>query len=121
MKTQDQIMPDDERFEDEAYEEMAERETSYLPHQASAQADDRWQQIQSDFVDDPRKSVTEAHELVGERCSTSSRTSRKNATSWNASGRQGSSASTEDLRVCLQRYRDFFARLLPSSEAASKH
>jgi hypothetical protein len=34
---------------------------------------------------------------------------------------EGQQVSTEDLRVCLQRYRGFFARLLPVSTDADAH
>src|SRR5690348_15503779 len=47
-------------------ETEAVTETSYLPRHTSTQANERWQQIQAEFVDDPRKSVTEAHQLVSE-------------------------------------------------------
>lgn len=94
----------------------AEHDTSYLPDQASAQAGDRWQRIQAEFVDDPRKSVGEAHELVGELVQrivdafTNER--RELERQWS----KGDDVSTEDLRVCLQRYRAFFSRLLPLGE-----
>ena len=96
-----------------------ERRASYLPEQDSQQASQRWQRIQGEFVDDPRKSVGEAHELVGElmqRIVDSFASERRELESqWS----KGSDVSTEDLRVCLQRYRAFFSRLLPLGERAS--
>jgi hypothetical protein len=92
---------------------------SYLPEKDSTQASQRWQRIQGEFVDDPRKSVGEAHELVGElmqRIVDSFANERRDLESqWS----KGGDVSTEDLRVCLQRYRAFFSRLLPLGERAS--
>jgi len=92
---------------------------SYLPEQDSTQASQRWQRIQGEFVDDPRKSVGEAHELVGElmkRIVDSFTNERRELEKqWSSGG----DVSTEDLRVCLQRYRAFFSRLLPLGERAS--
>ena len=93
-----------------------EADSSYLPEQDSMRASERWKQIQGEFVDDPRKSVGEAHELVGELMQrivdsfTSER--RELEEQWS----KGDDVSTEDLRVCLQRYREFFSRLLPLDE-----
>jgi hypothetical protein len=72
----------------------------------------RWDGIQVGFVDEPRKAVEEADALV-------SATSKRLAEMF-ASERQkleqqwdrSENISTEDLRVALQRYRSFFARLL---------
>jgi hypothetical protein len=93
--------------------------TSYLPEKDSTQASQRWQRIQGEFVDDPRKSVGEAHELVGElmqRIVDSFANERRELENqWS----KGGDVSTEDLRVCLQRYRAFFSRLLPLGERAS--
>lgn len=79
------------------------------------EADDlraRWNDIQVGFVDEPRTSVENADSLVAE-------TIKHLAESF-AAGRQelegewgrGGDASTETLRVTLQRYRSFFNRLL---------
>jgi hypothetical protein len=90
--------------------------TPDLPEHGAAQASERWQRIQADFVDDPRKAVGEAHELVGDLVQrivdafTRERTELENQ--WS----KGDSVSTEDLRVCLQHYRAFFSRLLPSAQ-----
>jgi hypothetical protein len=99
----------------------AEHDAPYLPGQDSLQANERWQRVQAEFVDDPRKSVSEAHELVSElvqRIVDSFTHERDNLeTTWS----RGDSVSTEDLRVCLQRYRTFFSRLLPSANSLDTH
>ena len=95
----------------------AELGTSYLPDRDSAQASDRWQRIQAEFVDDPRKSVGQAHELVGELMQrivdAFAHERRELERQWS----KGDDVSTEDLRVCLQRYRAFFSRLLPLEQS----
>lgn len=71
----------------------------------------RWQQLQLRFVDDPRGVVTEAQSLVGEAVEglTTSLTDQQRELDGWASGGDG---ETEQLRVALQRYRDFFDRIL---------
>jgi len=97
-------------------------ETSYLPKQGSMDIDERWQRIQSEFVDDPRKSVAEAHALVGELMQRIADNFAQERSGLEQQWSEGQSASTEDLRVCLQRYRDFFSRLLPTaSQVESRH
>lgn len=72
----------------------------------------RWSEIQTSFVDEPREAVEEADALVGEvtdrltEMFTSGRDDLERQ--WSA----GEEASTEDLRLALQRYRTFFDRLL---------
>jgi hypothetical protein len=72
----------------------------------------RWDRIQTGFVDDPRKSVQEADELVA---AAMKRLAEGFADARNNLERQwgrGDDVSTEDLRVALQKYRAFFQRLL---------
>lgn len=72
----------------------------------------RWSTIQSEFVDEPRRSVEEADGLVAQmikRLAESFAEARSNLESqWS----RGGDVSTEDLRVALRRYRSFFDRLL---------
>jgi hypothetical protein len=88
--------------------------TPYLADQAGAQTNERWQHIQSTFVDDPRQSVTEAHQLVSEVVQHIVDDFARERNELEEQWSKGDSISTEDLRVCLQRYRAFFSRLLPS-------
>jgi hypothetical protein len=72
----------------------------------------RWDDVQAGFVDDPREAVQNADGLVAEVI--------EELTSGFASARsrleeqwaRGEQASTEDLRLALKRYREFFQRLL---------
>lgn len=72
----------------------------------------RWETIQTNFVDDPRRTVEEADELVADvmrRLAESFAAERERLEQqWG----RGEDVSTEDLRVALQRYRSFFQRLL---------
>jgi hypothetical protein len=87
---------------------------SYLPASSSERAGERWRQIQGKFVDDPRNSVTEAHELVGELMQKIIDGFTRERATLEGQWSNGADVSTEDLRVCLKRYRDFFNRLLPA-------
>jgi hypothetical protein len=86
--------------------------TSFL---ASGNTDEPWQQwrqIQERFVDDPRSAVSDAHGLVGELMDDIVRKFENERTQMEHRWSSGEDVSTEDLRRCLQSYRDFFGRLL---------
>jgi hypothetical protein len=72
----------------------------------------RWSTVQTGFVDEPRRAVEDADNLVAtvmKRLAESFATERSNLEKqWD----RGDNVSTEDLRVALQRYRTFFDRLL---------
>jgi len=72
----------------------------------------RWNSIQTQFVDEPRRSVEQADELVAttmKRLAEIFASERENLErDWD----RGEDISTEDLRIALQRYRSFFDRLL---------
>jgi hypothetical protein len=89
--------------------------TPDLPGHDSAQAGERWQHIQAEFVDDPRKAVGDAHELVGDLVKQIVDAFTKERDELEQQWSKGDSVSTEDLRVCLQHYRAFFSRLAPSA------
>jgi hypothetical protein len=73
---------------------------------------ERWTDVQSAFVDEPRTAVEQADALVADvmkRLATGFADERKSLESqWS----RGDDVSTEDLRLALQRYRSFFDRLL---------
>lgn len=83
-----------------------------LPNLETENFRSRWDQIQIGFVDEPRRAVEDADNLVAETMKrlaeifTDER--RKMEDQWS----KGGDVSTEDLRVALQRYRSFFNRLL---------
>jgi hypothetical protein len=97
------------------YAPSAELGTPHLPEEASTQANERWQRIQAQFVDDPRKSVAEAHALVGELVQHIVAGFERERDGLESQWSKGDDVSTENLRLCLQNYRSFFSRLLPSA------
>lgn len=72
----------------------------------------RFDSVQVEFVDEPRRSVQEAEELVSltmkRLAEIFSEERQKLEQEWN----RGGDVSTEDLRLALRRYRSFFGRLL---------
>ena len=72
----------------------------------------RWTDIQTGFVDEPRRAVQLADALVSDvihRIANSFGDKREQLEQqWD----RGDNVSTEDLRQTLQRYRSFFSRLL---------
>jgi hypothetical protein len=72
----------------------------------------RWAAVQASFVDDPKDCVGKADDLVSdlvEQLTSSFANARSRLEEQWARGEQ---ASTEDLRVALMHYREFFERLL---------
>jgi pullulanase/glycogen debranching enzyme len=93
----------------------AGRETTLEPLLAGDQVgdfQDRWQQIQTQFVDEPRRSVEQADGLVAELMQRLAQTFSEERSNLESQWDRGDDVSTEDLRVALQRYRSFFERLL---------
>ena len=72
----------------------------------------RWTTLQTEFVDEPRRSVEQADELVAhvmkDMAATFSDERKKLEQQWE----HGDKVSTEDLRLVLRRYRSFFDRFL---------
>jgi hypothetical protein len=71
-----------------------------------------WDRIQAGFVDDPRKSVKQADELVATAMKRLAESFAQQRSNLERQWDRGDEASTEDLRVALQKYRSFFQRLL---------
>ena len=83
-----------------------------LGEQESGKFRERWEECQRSFVDEPRDSVKQADELVAEVMQKLARQFAETRSGLERQWDRGSDVSTEDLRVALQRYRDFFNRLL---------
>ena len=71
-----------------------------------------WDEIQSAFVDEPRRSVERADELVARTMKRLAEIFADERGRLEAPWSRGEEVSTEDLRVALTRYRSFFNRLL---------
>jgi hypothetical protein len=72
----------------------------------------RWRQIQGDFVDEPRKAVEQADDLVAQAIKRLAGIFANERSELEADWSRGEEVSTEDLRQALRRYRSFFDRLL---------
>jgi len=72
----------------------------------------RWNDIQTGFVDEPRKAVQQADELVAQAIKRLAERFAEERNRLEQSWDRGDQANTEDLRVALQTYRAFFQRLL---------
>ncbi len=72
----------------------------------------RWKEIQTGFVDEPRKAVEQADGLVASAMKRLADMFAKERSGLEQQWDRGDNVSTEDLRVALQRYRSFFDRLL---------
>ena len=73
---------------------------------------DQWQEVQTDFVDDPRRAVQRADALVAQLMQELANTFASERSTLEQQWDRGGEVSTEDLRVALRRYRSFFDRLL---------
>ena len=72
----------------------------------------RWDTIQAGFVDEPRRAVEQADELIAQAIKRLAEVFAEERTNLERQWDRGDDVSTEDLRVALQRYRSFFQRLL---------
>jgi hypothetical protein len=109
MSTEQQDRPemtDNERSADGGAEEplFADEERSSL--------DSRWNDIQANFVDEPREAVEQADALVSETIERLTKSFSRARSGLEGQWSQGEEVSTEELRVAIKRYRSFFNRLL---------
>ena len=72
----------------------------------------RWTEIQSGFVDEPRRAVEQADGLVAEVIKRLAQSFADERARLEGQWGRGDNVNTEDLRLALQRYRSFFDRLL---------
>lgn len=72
----------------------------------------RWKDIQTNFVDEPRRSVEQADALVKEVTDRLVSVFTQNRDDLERHWGAGDEVSTEELRRALQSYRSFFERLL---------
>ena len=85
---------------------------SLLPADMDATFQERWKEIQTRFVDEPRGAVEDADGLVANLMQQLAEGFAKERERLETQWARGEDISTEDLRVALQRYRTFFQRLL---------
>jgi hypothetical protein len=112
---------DDERTRDTANQAQTDADrqvdsgvrqhTSLIEPERAESYNSRWKELKGEFVDDPRRAVRGANELVGEVLDELEELFRRQRTDLEQ-GLDSEQTSTEDLRQALGRYRSFFDRLL---------
>ncbi|MCM2253651.1 MAG: hypothetical protein NDJ19_14925 [Ramlibacter sp.] len=88
------------------------RLAALFPPEAAGDFRARWDTVQIGFVDDPRQAVRQADELVAQVMKSLAESFAAERARFEGELDQNDSASTENLRVALRRYRSFFQRLL---------
>jgi hypothetical protein len=83
-----------------------------LPSNEADQLRRAWESIQGGFVDEPRRAVEDADHLVAQTMKRLAEVFAEERGRLESQWDRGDDASTEDLRIALQRYRSFFSRLL---------
>jgi len=83
-----------------------------LPEREVADLRTRWSEIQTGFVDEPRRAVEDADALVAAAMQRLAEIFASERSELEGQWDRGDNVSTEDLRIALQRYRSFFGRLL---------
>ena len=86
--------------------------TTLFPEKEANDFRTRWTDIQTGFVDEPRRSVEQADALVAEVIKRLANSFAEERSKLEGQWGRGGDVSTEDLRVALRRYRSFFDRLL---------
>jgi hypothetical protein len=89
-----------------------ENATSLFPSNELENLRSRWSEVQTAFVDEPRKAVEQADNLVASAMKRLAEVFAEERSKLEKQWDRGDNVSTEDLRVALQRYRTFFQRLL---------
>ena len=85
--------------------------TSLIEPERAESYNSRWKELKGEFVDDPRRAVRGANELVGEVLEELEELFRRQRTDLEH-GLDSEQTTTEDLRQALIRHRSFFDRLL---------
>jgi hypothetical protein len=107
--------PTEERRDAGSAQESAARDSELSPLFSDDEERDfrnRWKDIQTGFVDEPRRSVEQADELIAKLLQRLAESFSEQRSHLERQWEKSDSASTEDLRLALRRYRSFFDRLL---------
>jgi hypothetical protein len=96
---------------DRQAESGVRQRTSLIEPERAESYNSRWKELKGEFVDDPRRAVRGANELIGEMLDELEELVRRQRTDLEQ-GLDSEQTTTEDLRQALIRYRSFFDRLL---------
>ena len=89
-----------------------DKPTPLFPENEATNFRNRWTEIQTAFVDEPRRAVEQGDALVADVIKRLANSFADERSKLEGQWGRGDNVSTEDLRVALQRYRAFFDRLL---------
>jgi hypothetical protein len=92
--------------------EQGDGSTQLFPSNELQDLRTRWKDIQTGFVDEPRKAVEQADGLVASAMKRLAEVFAQERSGLEQQWDRGDNVSSEVLRVALQRYRSFFDRLL---------
>jgi hypothetical protein len=95
-----------------AIDVRGEQPTPLFPDTEAGDFKRRWTEVQTSFVDEPRRAVQQADELVAGLMKQLADTFARERANLEHQWDRGEDVTTEDLRVTMQRYRSFFDRLL---------
>lgn len=96
----------------ERQDDNEQSKPALLPSDEVADLRSRWNDIQTGFVDEPRRAVEDADALVASAMKRLAEIFASERAQLEGQWDKGDEVSTEDLRIALQRYRSFFGRLL---------
>ena len=115
----DDVVDSDRAIERNVQREIPAREasrdaehTALFEQSVLSEFNTRWTDVQTGFVDEPRRSVQQADALVQDVIKRIGDSFGNERSQLEQQWDRGDEVSTEDLRVALQRYRSFFSRLL---------
>ena len=100
-----------ETGDDRPADSGARQRTALIPAERAESYNSRWNELKSEFVDEPLRAVRGANELVGEVLDELEELFRRQRADLEH-GLDSEQTTTEDLRQALGRYRSFFDRLL---------
>ena len=92
--------------------EGEEAATTLFPENEANDFRTRWTEVQTGFVDEPRRAVEQADALVAEVIKRLANSFADERNKLEGQWGRGDDVSTEDLRISMRRYRSFFDRLL---------
>ena len=100
-----------ETGDDRPADNGARQRTALIPAERAESYNSRWNELKSEFVDEPLRAVRGANQLVGEVLDELEELFRRQRADLEH-GLDSEQTTTEDLRQALGRYRSFFDRLL---------
>jgi hypothetical protein len=101
-----------ERQSADRSETSSSRNDALFPGSESQAFQGRWSEIQTSFVDEPRRAVEQADSLVAEVMQRLAQVFAEERSTLEKQWDRGEDSDTEALRQALRRYRSFFDRLL---------